>query len=459
LPLAGVYETYMVPNNHADEHVRFDELGRAIRAVYASLFTAEARTYAASHPHASEQEKMAVVIQEVVGSRHGSRYYPHVSGVAQSYNYYPIGQQRAEDGVAVIALGLGHVVVTGNAGLRFCPACPTVLPQFPEPRHVLRYTQRQFCALDMERPLGDLTGGPTDQLAMHELDVAERDGMLALAGSVYVPGDDVIREGLSHTGPRVVTFNNLLKWRAVPLAEALQELLAAIRTGMGAEVEIEFAVDMADWGKPPPRGRFARLPRLYVLQARPMAHTEGARIDIDAHLPANDSSAGVLCRSERALGNGRIDDIRDIVWVPRTDLDSGATRAAALGVRALDERLRAAGRSYLLIGPGRWGSSDPSLGIPVAWTDIAGARVIVELPLRGEYLEPSQGTHFFHNVTSARLGYLTVIPEANGYLDETWLAARDHSTDLVAHLELDHPLCILLDGRTHRAAILEAPPP
>ncbi len=453
-PFAGVYATYMLPNNHEDPDARFAEVERAIRGVYASMFDPDARTYAAGRPRGAEDEKMAVVIQQVVGQRYEDRFYPHISGVAQSYNYYPIGHQRAADGVAVIALGLGQTVVGGGGGLRFCPRSPTVLPQFPSPRHVLQYTQRQFYALDLSCPIVEFSADPADLLVQCDLATAERDGTLALAGSVYSPDDDAIRENLALEGPRVVTFANVLRWRTIPLAEAIAEMLGCVGKAMGGDVEIEFAVDMADWGKQTAEPN-TRSPRLYILQARPMASTadEQITIDFDA-LP----SSRVLCRTEMSLGNGRINDLHDIVFVRNWDLSSKESRAVATEIEEVDARLGQRDRSYLLIGPGRWGSSDPGLGIPVRWLHISHARVIAELPLHGEMLESSQGTHFFHNVTVARLGYLTITPEATGVLDREWLEGvpAASETPLLRHIELEQPLAVYLDGRRGRAAIVRA---
>ncbi|MCA9597994.1 MAG: hypothetical protein KC776_32000 [Myxococcales bacterium] len=457
-PFAGVYATYMLPNNHPDPDVRLAEVCRAIRAVYASMFAREARTYTAGHPHSAEEEKMAVVVQQLVGQQFGDRFYPHVSGVAQSFNYYPIGPQRSDEGLCVIALGLGQMVVGGGLGLRFSPAHPGVLPQFSRPEQVLRTTQRKFYALDLSSPLVDLTADPSGLLRLYDLEAAEKDGTLALAGSVYCAEDDAIRENLTLAGPRLITFNNVLRWRAIPLAEAIVELLAAVGQAMGSEVEIEFAVDMGDFGRQAPEGRTPKVPRLYVLQARPMAGLDNGRLEVD--FDRYDPNE-IIVRTEQALGNGRIDDIRDIVYVKRTDLSSVETRRAAQDLREMDHYLGSHNRRYLLIGPGRFGSSDPSLGIPVDWLHIAHSRVIVEVPLRGELLDSSQGTHFFHNVTSARLGYLTATPQANARVDRDFLDRLPvvRETELVRHVELEHPLRVRLDGRRGRALVLKPRPP
>ncbi len=277
---------------------------------------------------------------------------------------------------------------------------------------------------------------------------------MTLAGSVYCADDDAIRENLTLIGPRVVTFNNVLRWRAIPLAEAICELLEAMGQAMSSEVEIEFAVDMGDFGRQVPSDRRPMVPRLYVLQARPMAGVDSGNIDVDFDTV---NPTEVVVRTEQSLGNGRIDDIRDIVYVRRTDLLSQETRAAASQLREIDHYLGSHGRRYLLIGPGRFGSSDASLGIPVDWLHICHARVIVEVPLRGEHLDSSQGTHFFHNVTSARLGYLTATPQAKAFVDRDFLdespAVRE--TELVRHVELDEPLRVRLDGRHGRALVLK----
>ncbi len=457
-PFAGVYATYMLPNNHPDPEVRFSELCRAIKAVYASMFTREARIYSAGHPHGAEDEKMAVVVQQVVGQQFGDRFYPHISGVVQSFNYYPVGPQRADEGLAVIALGLGQMVVAGGGGLRFSPAHPDVLPQFTNPGQVLEYSQRQFYALDLSSPLVDLVADPGQLLRLYDLDAAEADGTLTIAGSVYSADDNAIRENLGLAGPRVVTFANVLRWKAIPLAAALRDLLDALCKAMSSEVEIEFAVDMGDWGRTPPADRKRYVPRLYVLQARPMAGFQDGPCEVDFEAFSDEQ---LLVRAGRSLGNGRIDDVTDIVYVRSTDITSAQSREAARELREFDHAIGAEGRRYLLIGPGRWGSSDARLGLPVEWLHISNARVIVEMPLRGEYLESSQGTHFFHNLTAARLGYLTATPDTNGLVDLAWLEAEPavRETELVRHVLLDRPLSIQLDGRHGRAVVVKPAAP
>ncbi len=457
-PFAGVYATYMLPNNHPDPEVRFSELGRAIKSVYASMFAHRARKYAAGRPHSAEDEKMAVIVQQVVGQQFGDRFYPHISGVAQSFNYYPIGAQQANEGLAVIVLGMGQMAVSGAGGLRFSPAHPNVLPQFSRPQQVLKNSQQQFYALDLSSPIVDLSADPSELLRLWDLKTAEEDGTLLLAGSVYCQQDNAIREGLALKGPRVITFNNVLKWDAIPLAEAIQELLKVVGGAMSSEVEIEFAVDMGDWGRHVSDVRRAHVPRLYVLQARPMAGPENESADFDI---GELDEEEVVIRTERSLGNGRIEDVRDVVYVSDSDLTSADTPQVAREIHEVDQELGEHGRRYLLIGPGRWGSADASLGIPVDWPQICHARVIVETPLRGEFLESSQGTHFFHNLTTARIGYLTVTPQADAFIDQAWLDALPAAREAgrVRHVRLDAPLRIMLDGRNGRAAILRPKEP
>jgi hypothetical protein len=445
----------MLPNNHPDPKVRLSQLCHAIQSVYASVFWREARTYVAGTPHEVDEQKMAVVIQQVVGQRHGTRFYPHMSGVAHSYNDYPVGKQKAEDGIAHVALGMGHIVVGGGATLRFSPASPTVLPQFPNAESVFAGSQREFWAVDLSRPDLEVTTDAEASLTRHPLSVAQEDGTLALAGSVYCSGDDTIRENLKLAGPRIITFNNLLKWQALPVAQALRELLALLRERVGEDVEIEFALDVADWGKPEVAGREPRTPRLYLLQIRPMAHRElsAAPIAFDEI-----EDGALLCRTDLALGHGSIETVRDIVYVREQKTNAAMGRKLTTSIAELNGQLERAGRPYMLVGPGRWGSSDPYLGVPVNWQDISGVRVIVEQPIEGRHVEPSQGTHFFRNVTARHIGYLTVRDTDESWLDIAWLDDQEASyeDEWLRHVRLDDPLGVYLDGRRGRAVVSQA---
>jgi DNA-binding NarL/FixJ family response regulator len=452
-PFAGIYATYMLPNNHPDPEVRFNELCRAIKAVYASTFSEDARAYMAGTPYTIEEEKMGVLIQEIVGRDYGGAFYPAISGVALSYNYYPIGHQKAEDGIVMLALGLGRTIVQGGTALQFSPANPAVLPQFATTGDVLKYSQATFYALDTTKQHihFDARESGDASLKLFELDRAEQDGVLSLVGSVYNRQDDVIRDNLREPGLRVVTFNNVLKWNAIPLAAALRELLWRLRDGLGYAVEMEFAVNMGDREQPP---------CLYVLQVRPQAMQL-----LDSIVePENFPIEQVLCKTDRSLGHGVVEGVQDIVFVKRSNLESWDTPGIAEEVGFMNERLSSQKTPYLLVGPGRWGSSDQRLGIPVKWSQIAGARVIIETNFLDREVEPSQGAHFFHNVASFGIGYLTLsnmdrqATAAKRFCDRAWLEQLPavFETNEVKHVRLEKPLRIFLDGKKGSATILKA---
>ena len=438
---AGIYETFVLPNQHADPQARCLELGRAIRGVYTSAFSGKARAYLGASLSSVEEEKMAVVIQELVGQRHGDRFYPRISGVALSYNYYPVGPQKPEDGIALIALGLGHRIVQGGDVLRFCPGSPEIRPQIDSLHEFLRTSQSHFHALDLTRAVADPDGGPEASLGMYALSVAEADGTLDWAGSVYCAEDDRLKDTLAAVGPRLVTFNNVLKWKVLPLAPALAVLLPLFREGMGCPVEMEFAVDRTETGA-----------CLSLLQIRPLAEPM-VDVSVDAD---NFPLERIWCRSARSLGHGLIDGLRDILVVKRSDLEPGATNAVAAQIGAFNARLQGERCPYVLVGPGRWGSSDPSLGIPVDASQIAGARVIVETPFRDRHVEPSQGSHFFHNITSLRIGYVSVA-DGTDFLDRDWLLRQPTAGETVEvrHVRLAEPARAVLDGRAGRAVLLK----
>jgi len=456
-PFAGIYATHMIPNNHPDPEERLEQLCRAVKAVWASTYSDDARAYIGRTQFSVEEEKMAVLIQEVVGQLHGGRFYPHIAGVAVSYNYYPMGHQRAEDGLAVVALGLGQTIVQGGAALQFSPSDPSILPQFGASEDYLRYTQKRFFGLDLTNTTPDLREG--SRAHEYELSDAETDGTLSLVGSVYSPDDDLIRDSLALPGPRIVTFHNVLKWDALPLAPALAELLRVFREGFGGPVEIEFAVDGGDYGRATPADRPRREPSLHVLQVRPQAtqFLDGT-VETEGY-PAEQ----ILCTTDRSLGHGVIDGVRDIVFVKRDDLQPNETPAVAEQVGALNAKLMAGKTPYLLIGPGRWGTSDPRLGIPVRWAQIAGAKVIIETVFQDREVEPSQAAHFFHNVTSFRIGYLTIssVERRGGEhartVDAAWLLAQPAVADTgeVRHIRLEQPLRVLLDGRRSTGTVLK----
>lgn len=443
-PLAGLYATYMLPNNHPDLEVRLNHLTTAVKLVYASAYVERPRRYLEAIGHDLAEARMAVIIQEIAGRRYGRYFYPGISGVAQSHNYYPVFQMRAEDGVATIALGLGKQVVEGGDAVRFCPRFPQVLPQFRSPTEVMRVAQREFFALDLERSEADLLRGSDATLARLPLSQAEADGTLALAGSVVTADEDRIYDGLGRRGTRVVTFARILKHNVFPLSAILNELFEACRRDLGFAVEIEFAVDVdADP---------SREPEFHFLQMRPLVASR-ERCDITSESISPDK---LLCRSERVLGNGCIEGLRDVVYVDASKFDRGRSAEVASVVAEVNERLSRERRQYVLIGPGRWGSFDPWIGIPVVWHQISWARVIVEVPAKDLPMEPSQGTHFFHNMTSAGIGYFS-LGGSNHKEFVRWDLLQALPGEEIAlgvrHVRLAQPLSVRMDGQTQQGVI------
>jgi len=445
-PFAGIYATKMIPNNHLDTDNRFRDLANAIKLVWASTFFRTAKAYIESTNHRIEEEKMAVVIQEVVGIPYRERFYPHFSGVACSHNYYPVGYARPQDGIAMTALGLGKTVVDGGTALRFCPAYPRILPQFGTIKDMLANSQREFYAIGMKETFSKAYDDE-DQFLVHlPLKDAEKDGTLTWLASTFSPRDDRVFDGIHHQGARIVTFAHVLKSEVFPLSRILQFLLRLAEDAMGCPIEMEFAVTL---GAPNP------LPAHFgLLQVRPMVVSD-EQVDLDLGGIAPDR---ILCASGKVLGNGTLKEITDIVYVRPETFSAAQTPLIAGQVDRLNGELRAANRSCLLIGPGRWGSSDPWLGIPVTWGQINRARAVVEVALPGMNVDPSQGSHFFQNITSLRVGYFTVPLDTPGALvDWAWLngQAAVAETELLRHVRLDQPLEIRIDGRTGTGVILK----
>jgi hypothetical protein len=456
-PFAGVYATYMLPNNHPDLEGRLRDLCVAIQLVYASTFYANARGYIDGTPHRVEEEKMAVMIQRLVGQPQsdGKYFYPLMAGVAQSINHYPVGHQEAEDGVALVALGLGRIVVEGGETLRFSPVMPEIMPQLSSPQAALKNTQKSFWAVNLMRGRADLTHGEDTTLERRTLRCAEEDGTLHLVGSVYCPEDDRIRDGLHHSGPRLVTFGTVLKPGGIPLAPALDRLLKVSRRGMGRDVQIEFAVTVGDWGKPRERGRRRVRPTLYALQLRPLSSGREELLQGIQEVRRDQ----LLVRTSHCLGTGLIDDIQDVVYVKNDVFDPQFTQEMARQVGAINEQLTAEQRPYVLIGPGRWGSSDHWLGVPVTWAQIRGAKVIVEASPAGYHVDPSEGSHFFQNITSLRIGYLTVpASDPDAFVDWAWLDGleAEQESEYLRHVRVPVPLDIQLDGRTPLALVAKS---
>jgi len=444
-PLAGIYQTFMLPNNDVFLGARLAQVVAAVKRVYASTFSKQAKAFLEMTPYRLEEEKMAVIIQEIVGATHGSRFYPDFAGVARSYNYYPTAPATAEDGIAAAALGFGHTVVDGGACVRFCPRYPRHQVSFSSVEEAVRSSQREFYALDLARMPGQ-QGAEGSELTSYGLDTAETDGTLAAIGSTYSPDNDTISPGTGRAGVRLVNFAPVLEHGVFPLAELLDTLLEIGSKGTSLPVEVEFAVNLSasDGGSP----------EFGFLQMRPLALSREAEELEIGEVPA----ARILCRSASVMGNGLINDLRDIVVVDRQRFQRGRSQEAAQQIARFNAQLHKEGTPYLLVGVGRWGSADPHLGIPVAWNQIAGARVIIEAGFRDVRVAPSQGTHFFQNLNSCQVGYFTVNPEAGeGHIDWDWLAARParDEADSVRHIRLDAPLLVKMDGRRGEGVILK----
>jgi len=387
---------------------------------------------------------MAVVLQQVVGVPRGDVLYPDVSGIAASHNFYPVREMRPEQGVASVALGLGKAVVEGERTVRFSPPHPQWLPQMSTPADVLENAQRDFYALDLTRSLDFREPDPDLNVVRLPLSVAEEDNALWPVASVYSPENDAIYDGVSRPGVRLVTMAPILKHSVFPLAEILRSMLELGRLGMSVPVEIEFAANVQRGGE----GRAFAL-----LQVRPLGvRGETTAVRLDDIEPAD-----VFLRSTQALGTGRTTSIRDIVAVRLRDFDRGRTLEIADEIGARNAALVAARRPYLLVGQGRWGTSDRWLGVPVTWSQIAGVRAIVECALGGMDVEPSQGTHFFHNLTSFGIPYFTVPLTAHQDVDWGWLEGLDAADRgrFVDHYRLDEPLEILIDGHSGEGVILK----
>ena len=443
-PFAGVYATYMVPRV-SDKQAMLAMLRSAIKAVYASVFFKDSKAYMTATQNLIDQEKMAIVLQEVVGSEHGQYFYPTLSGVARSINFYPVGEEKPEDGVAKVALGLGAYIVDGGKSLRFCPAYPHNILQLSELRTVLREGQKEFFALDLSM-LGQAPETDTEYNIRHLPVAAANDPeTLRYAFSTLSLEDQRLTPGSTGAGRHVVTFSNILEYDAFPLARVISDLLRIGSRGMGRPVELEYAMDIRE-GKA----------YFYLLQIRPIVD-----VSEETELTPDDLSRPALISSTSVLGNGMVEDVHYILYVRSDRFDALRSRDIAAEIGNINEQLTARGESYVLVGPGRWGSSDPALGIPVKWSHISGAKAVVECGLEDFRVDASEGTHFFQNLTSFGVGYFTIRPyQGDGTFDEARLNAlpaeyESHSLRLV---KFPTPLFIKMDGRHSRGIVSEIAP-
>jgi CheY-like chemotaxis protein len=445
-PFAGVYETYMLPNKHPNPLVRLNDLLNSVKRVYASTFYQSAKDYIKVTSYRLEEEKMAVIVQRMVGSQHGDRFYPDFSGVGKSHNFYPIAPQKAADGTVSVALGLGKMVVDGGNVVRFCPKYPTDLIQFYSVQEALDNMQHDFFALNLDAPSDFGTETHDRLLDRFGLDVAELDGPLRYVGSTFSPENDVMYDGIGRNGIRAVTFGPLLRNKLFPLAPILEMLLDMGTWGMGTPVEIEFAVNMS---VPVSQPR-----EFGMLQMRPLViNREPEELNVDAV-----DQSRILCRSAQVLGNGLIGDICDVVVVDYHTFDRSRSRVVAQEVSLFNSRLIAERRPYLLVGVGRWGSLDPWLGIPVTWEQIAGAKAIVETTFKDIMVTPSQGSHFFQNITSFMVGYFTVNPKSPAEsLDWDWLLSQpcQEAFEFTKLIRFNQPVIVRINGHNNRGVILK----
>jgi hypothetical protein len=444
-PFAGVYATKMIPNNQFDPDTRFRKLVEAIKFVYASTFFKEARAYIRTTGRAPSAEKMAVIIQEVVGLRHDDRFYPHVSGVARSVNFYPVAPARPEDGVVSLALGLGKTVVDGGVCWTYSPAFPKSPPPFGSVDEMLNSTQTEFWSVNMGKPPAYDPVNEVEYMQLADLTAAEHDGVLELLASTYDHSRGRLVPGIWSAGARALNFAPLLVLEQFPLNAIVSGMLKAAEESARAKVEIEFAITF----QPDTAGVLPA--RFGFLQVRPLVVSDQV-VDVRVEDLRDEN---VLVASERTMGNGVMEDIHDVVFVRPESFSAEHTPEIALQIGELNRDISESKRPYVLIGFGRWGSSHPSLGIPVDWSQISGACAIVEATLPGMNVELSQGSHFFHNLSSFRASYFMVHFDGSYPIHWDWLNAQEicRETQYVRHVRTRDPLLVRVDGRSGRGVI------
>ena len=455
-PFTGVYETFMLGNQQADSEDRLTALSEAIRRVYASTFSRHAKAYVRATPYRLEEEKMAVILQQVVGTPHEQRFYPDFSGVVRSRNFYPVPPMTFEDGIAAVALGLGRAVVDGGKCLTFCPRYPRNLVQFSSVEDILANSQSEFWALELD---GASEGRPGHwQERRFGLDAAESDGTLQAVASTYSRDNHAVYDGMSRAGARIVSFAPMLKHGTFPLAEILDVLVRAGEDALGHPVEIEFAVRLPQQTGPlygQTSGQVSgQAAEFGFLQIRPLTLARDSEdLALDDVRPER-----LICLSSKVLGNGRIENLHDVVVVDSQRFERSRSQEVAEAVAQFNRQLNAENRPYLLIGVGRWGSNEPWLGIPVEWDEISGARVIVEAGFHDFRVTPSQGSHFFQNLTAFQIGYFTVNPDAGeGSIDWQWLTEQPAVGEqgCVRHLQFVEPVRVVMNSRASQGVIFK----
>jgi len=435
-PFAGIFETYLVPNNHPDKQVRLQQVCDAIKLVYASVYSNTAKGYVKAIDYKIEEEKMAIVIQEVVGHQFDHMFYPHVSGVAQSFNYYPFAHMKPEEGFALAAVGLGRYVVEGNKAYRFSPNYPAT--RINSLKDQFHNSQTWFYAVNMEAKNLDLLDGEMAGIKKVDISEAEKHGTLNHCASVYDPDNNTIYPGLRRQGPRIVDFANILKHNYIELAKALKLILELGKDAMGTAIEIEYAVDL----KRDKEGKAS----FYLLQIKPLISSmQGCDVDMKKIKKEN-----IVLFTDKGMGNGCLEDIRDLIYVDPENFDKSKTPEMALEIEEINKEMQEAGKRYVLIGPGRWGTRDRWIGIPVKWYQISNAKIIVETSLEEFPLDASSGSHFFHNVTTMDVGYFTVQQEmTNCYIRYDLLDRQQvvKQGKYFKHIRFEDPVIINMDGR------------
>ena len=446
-PFAGVYSTYMIPNSDNEPSVRLSQLEIAIKSVFASVFFKNSKAYISATANLIDEEKMAVILQEVVGKAYGQKFYPNISGVARSINFYPIGHEKIEDGVVNVALGLGKTVVDGGISIRFSPKYPKNVLQLSNMEMTLKNTQKEFYAVNLNSYSFKPSVDDSSYLLKLKVDDALEDGSLKHIVSTYDFQDQVLRDGFQHTGKKIITFANVLKYNVFPLAEILQTLLDIGKREMNNHVEIEFAVNLDTPDGEPKDFSF--------LQIRPIVESS-EKFNIDIDFVSRDET---IIYSTSTMGNGVINNLKDIIYVKPESFNAAKNPVIATKLEALNKIMIGEEKNYILIGPGRWGSSDPWLGIPVKWSQISAARVMVEAGLDKYRIDPSQGTHFFQNLTSFGIGYFTVNSFINdGFYDTEYLSSFPavYEDEYIRHLHFEKPLIVKIDGKQNKGVILKS---
>jgi hypothetical protein len=442
-PFAGVFDTFIVPNNDKRTEDTLEKVCNAIKLVYASIFSDSAKTYFRSVHHKVEEEKMAIVLQELVGNRYGDYYYPHISGTAQSYNYYPVANMKPEEGFAVAAIGLGYYVVGGNKSYRFSPKYPKI--EIYSTKDLLNSSQTNFLAVDLTRKNIDyLKDGELASVASLDLSKAEEHKTISHCVSVYNPDNDRIEAGLSKNGPRIINFADILKFNYIPLAQTIDIMLNTIEEALGSPVEIEYAVDLT-----PDKNNLASF---YLLQIKPLV---GKQLSDEIDLSQVTKENSILY-TKSSLGNGIIEHITDVIYVVPEKFNKLKTIEMAREIEHLNNTMIKKNRQYVLIGPGRWGTRDQFLGIPVVWSQISNAKVIIEMSLANFPLDASLGSHFFHNITSMNIGYCSVIDTSEtDYIRWDILQNQvvEEETTYFKHIRFEKSFKILMNGKEKTSAI------